>query len=148
MSAKILFVVRSFLCILICTDNDNFQILGWPLHWYLAKINLEPIAKAGLDDEPTFYPIQPPSKDKFTSDDKNILDIEWQRKFLKDNTMSNPHYHSILDYHEAFMSSEHVTPEELVDRIQKKIEESETYDPPLRCFTQLNWQLAKQVHTL
>ena len=109
---------------------------------------MEPIAKAGLEDEPTFYPIQPPSGDKFTSDDKNVLDIEWQRKFLEENTMKSPHYHSILDYHKAFMSSEYATPEDLVDRIQKKIEESEMYDPPLRCFTQLNWKLAKQVYII
>ena len=105
---------------------------------------MEPIGNAGLQDQPTFYPVQPPPKDSFECDSENISIITWQRKFLSDNSNPSPHYQSIIDYHKAFMSGE-ITPEDLVESIKLKVEESEKQDPPLRCFTQLNWQLARQV---
>ena len=73
------------------------------------------------------------------------MNIDWQREYLKANSMSSPHYQRVIDYHDAFMKGT-LTPEELIDQIKLKIEESEKQDPPLRCFTQLNWDLAKEVY--
>ena len=120
-------------------------MLGYPLHSYLAKSNLEPIEKAEIDEDPTFYPCFPIPHN--ISEGDSVGEIEWQYQFLVDNYICSPHFKSILDYHEVYLSKK-MTPEDVVNMAEKKIIESEQHSPPLRCFTQLNMELARQVYAL
>ena len=108
----------------------------------MGKFNLEPIENANIEEDPTFYPYHPVPSSPVDGDD--VSDIKWQYHFLESNYNSNAHFNSILDYHKVYVSGE-VTPEDVMDRVQQMVEDSEQQDPPLRCFTQLNWPIARLV---
>ena len=121
-----------------------FQALGYPLRSYISKNNLEPIEHEQIDEEQTFFPFVPPNVNNPTAVRDDILDINWQLEFLEKNTMESLHFKSILDYHKLYRSGKEC-PEKVVQKIKCKIEDSEAHSPPMRCFTQLNWELAQKV---
>ena len=119
------------------------QTIGAPFRWYVSKFNLEPIEYEDIQEEPTFFPFIP-FNNVHNIEDDDIEDYSFQKKYLEDNTKKNLYFKSIIEYHKEFLALT-LTPLALVESIEEMEKKSNADSPPLRIFTQKDWDLCKKV---